>query len=109
MSNLDKRIEFILKKIKENPKVDSKDLDDRLVHDLVDSGLLSGWNVSSSSTPDDIDYEYENLMITMDGEAELERISYMRKNDPMSIWRTEKIWLPLLYILLGFILGKYFG
>ena len=111
MGEVDSKIKATLEAIKNNPSCTSESLDGDLVHQLVEQGYLSGLSTTDDQTFNITghEYEYANLNVTFDGEHRLERAKVIKSSNPNSIWRLEKLWLPLLLLLLAFVLTKYFA
>ena len=97
---IDKKISKVLKYVKTNPSCNSNKLDDLLVHDLVEEGYLSGWDITCQSTPADKTYEYQELRITLNGERYFEYITNNSQRITKSFWRLEKLWIPILLIFI---------
>ncbi|PCI64151.1 MAG: hypothetical protein COB38_12990 [Gammaproteobacteria bacterium] len=70
-NNLMNQYKNILKEIKLKPGRSSFGLNDNIIHSLVLSGKLLGDDISSQSTPNGVNYEYENLFITTEGDLYL--------------------------------------
>ena len=67
---------YVLSHVKDNPGCSSSNLDELLVHQLFESNLLNGYDITSAtSVAFGKKYEYEDLNLTTLGAEKLEELS----------------------------------
>ncbi len=89
----------VLKYIQANPNCNSLGVDCYIVNDLCERGLVYGEDVTSSSSP--TEFEYQNLRLTTLGVDYLEKPTVSKQS---SLFRIEKLWIPILIVVLGAVL-----
>ena len=95
-------VRMVLTHIKENPGCNSSEIDCYLVNSLHDRGLISGDDITSSSSP--TEFEYQNLRLSVLGGDYLEQPTPSKQS---SLFRVEKIWVPIFVGVLLLALGYW--
>ncbi|MFO6423795.1 hypothetical protein [Motilimonas sp. KMU-193] len=83
--------------IQNNPNCNSSGVDCYIVKDLFERGLVYGEDITSSSSP--TDFEYQNLRLTALG---LDFIEQPTASKQGSLFRVEKLWIPILLVVISF-------